>query len=396
MLAIVNGRSIALACASLAQLTVAAPATAQVPAASPIAREIAVPITRTGTGALMMRATIGSQSRDLLFDTGGGVTAISPRLASELGCAPAGRWIGYRMTGDRIEGKVCPDVSITVQGHTVRTDAVVLDISPDGTPLDGMLSLHTFAGMPLTLDLPRERVVLETPGTLASRTRTMQPLRARLATADGGDLAVFVGAEGRNVDLWFLWDSGHRGTTFVAPWAVRELGLDSLSGATDGTLVLGRLGRVAVPVEAKEIVHAGVLSQSVLERATWTVDLANGRMWASRMTPLLMAPAASMAPTPPANEVTGWYDVTLVVGGSPQRAVMNVRREAAQLEGRLRFIGTDRVFELQRVAFNAGRLTFDLPMRQTYPVVITFSVLEGQGTWGDPATRGGAVTAHKR
>jgi hypothetical protein len=154
---------------------------------------------------------------------------------------------------------------------------------------------------------------------------------------------------------------------------------------------------VRTPVTAKRIIHDGVLSAGVLARAEWTIDLAAGHMWVGPVRPLLEPPAVAAAlVSPPSADPTGWYDITLVVGGDRQHAVLRVERAGPGLTGRLRFVGDEKELALRDVRAHDTTLEFQLPMRQVYPVRLTFRALTGTGTWGDPATRGGAVEGTKR
>jgi hypothetical protein len=353
-----------------------------------------------------VRVTVAGETYDFLFDTGGGVTAISPAIAAKLGCAAQGRSRGHRMSGEYLEAPACRGVALSVGGHATVVEAAVMELKPYGDapvpPVHGMISLHTFAGRALTLDLAHARVTLETPASLEGRVRRMTPLRSRIATGlNGGDLTAYVAVPADGGELWMLWDSGNHATTFVAPFAAPLLGLaDTVPDRTRGvaSLVLAPGLTVRAPVQARRIVRDGVLAASVLARAAWTVDLADGRMWVGPVAPLLERPAAATAAVaPPRMDPTGWYDLTLVVGADRQEAVLRVERApGAGLAARLRFLGEDREFALRDVRARGDSLAFELPMRQAYPVRLAFRDLAGSGTWGDPATRGGIVEVVKR
>ena len=281
-------------------------------------------------------------------------------------------------------------------------EASVLDLmsvlGPGAPQVDGMISLRTFAGATLTLDLPGGRVTVETSESRRTRVAGMTPLEVRLATGlEGGALTAYVGVPVGPAVYWFGWDSGHQGTTFVAPWVAAALAMDSATASADRQLRLAPGHDVLVPVQRKEIIHDGMLSAGMIARAVWTIDLAAGRMWIGPVAPLLELPAASAPATPatPARSVEGWYEVTLVVGRDRQRSVMRVERTAAGLAARLRFIGSDTEFQLRDVTTKGGSLTFALPMRQLYPVRLEFEGLRATGTWGDPAAQGGAAEAVK-
>lgn len=374
----------------------APPAAAEVGSTAATARPHEIPLRTYAHGPLReVSVVIGADTLNFLFDTGGGVTVISPAIAERIGCAPLGRSHGYRMTGESIETPVCADVPLQVAGVDVRGEVSVLDmmkiLGPKAPHVDGMISLRTFAGRALTLDLASNRLVLETTASLARRFAAMTEVPMRLATGlAGGELDVFVGVPAGDARLWLLWDSGNQGPTFLGANAAKLLGVEPGPGR-EHTIRIGSR-EVLAPVLVKEIIHDGVLNARLVERAVWTLDLGTSRMWVSDVAPLLALPATTAAakPVPPAQDPEGWYELTLHVNGAPQRTLLHLTRSRALL----RFHGEERVFTLGDVVTDRNRVSFTLPLARTYPVRIDFDGVAGTGTWGD-ATRGGAVEAVK-
>src|SRR5512147_429337 len=64
-----------------------------------------------------VRGVVAGRTVDLLFDSGGGWTFLSPELARHAGCEPAGRAVGLRMTGERIEAPLCASVPVQLGGY---------------------------------------------------------------------------------------------------------------------------------------------------------------------------------------------------------------------------------------------------------------------------------------
>src|ERR1700742_2979365 len=58
------------------------------------------------------KAKIKGREQLLVIDTGGGLTAVSPEAAAEIGCEPWGQLTGFRMRGDRLDLKRCENVEI--------------------------------------------------------------------------------------------------------------------------------------------------------------------------------------------------------------------------------------------------------------------------------------------
>ena len=131
-----------------------------------------------------LRATVGGQSRRYLFDTGGGLSFVSPATAGAAGCTPWARITGFNMFGKRIDAPRCDAVTFDAGGVRLESPVVgVVDmgaLSSTDADLDGIVGLNVFADRAVTLDLAAGRIVLESPASLAERTRGMTPLPIRV------------------------------------------------------------------------------------------------------------------------------------------------------------------------------------------------------------------------
>lgn len=367
---------------------------------------VAIPFTR-GPGHLRtIRVSVGADSADYLFDTGGGVTVISPQDSARLGCTPGGRGFGVRLTGEALSGRTCANVTLGVGPFSVTTDAGVMDLArllgPGAPAVRGLVSLNAFEGRALTLDLARERMVVETPTSLAARVRHMTPLPMRLATGEhGGQLTVYVGLRARNgAMLWFEWDSENNASTLVSPEALALLGGDSTSRMTDLPVALAPGLEVMIPMMTKgNMIHDGVLSAGFIERAVWTVDLAHGRLWVGPIAPITVltdAGGGGVVPTPPSRDPVGVYRTTTHVGSRANTGVMEIRRENGKLVAGARDVGEDDVHSLYDVVMQGDTLRYDIHIPGPVPVQLVFDGLSGKGTWGDGGVkRGGASEAVK-
>lgn len=61
-----------------------------------------------------VKAIVGGKERTFLFDTGEGITMISPPGAADLGCEPWGNIVGFRMLGERFDAPRCDDVKLEI------------------------------------------------------------------------------------------------------------------------------------------------------------------------------------------------------------------------------------------------------------------------------------------
>ena len=359
-----------------------------------------------GAGHLRtIRVRVGRDTADYLFDTGGGVTVISPRDSAQLGCTIGGKGFGVRLTGEVLTGRTCANVSLGIGPFTVTDDPGVMDLAkllgPRAPAVRGQISLKSFAGRSITLDLAHDQLIVETPASLAARVRGMTPVPVRLATGEnGGQLSAYVGVRAPNgAMLWMEWDSENNASTLIAPYALAMLGGDTTQRASDVRLALGEGNTVTVPVLLKkDMIHDGVLSAGFLERAVWTLDLEHGRMWVGPVAPLLELPHDTIAAiAPPTKDPVGIYESVVMVGGHPQRAVVEITRVNGALVGRSRPIGEDQPIALSDIAMTGNELSYRVMIPNPVPLHLTFDGLKGSGTWGDGGVqRGGAATSIKR
>lgn len=364
-----------------------------------------IPLSR-GPGHLRtIRVRVGRDTVDYLFDTGGGVTVISPQDSAQLGCLVGGKGFGVRLTGEVLTGRKCANVSLVIGPFTVTDDPGVMDLAkllgPRAPAVRGLVSLKSFAGRQVTFDLAHDRLIVETPASLATRVRGMTPVAVRLATGeDGGQLTAYVGVRAPNgARLWMEWDSENNASTLIAPYALAMLGGDSTRRASDVRLPLAEGLDVTVPVLLKkDMIHDGVLSAGFLERAVWTLDLEHGRMWVGPVKPLLELPRDTVASVVlPTTDPVGLYESVVMVGGHPQPAVIEITRVNGALVGRSRPLGEDETIALSDIVMTGNELLYKVMIPNPVPVHLIFDGLKGSGTWGDGGVqRGGAATSIKR
>jgi hypothetical protein len=267
-------------------VTLAGYACSAAPPAAPLAELPLVPY----VGRLVtVDVVVQGDTLPFLLDTGGGETLITPWLAEELGCTPAGRAVGFRMTGDRVEFALCPDVTLSFAGYEVtHPDIAVLDLAsllpPDWPDLAGLISLQSFADRPITLELAKRRLILESAESLAERVSGMTPVDLRTATGtDGRSLTVLFRMESP-APGWYLFDSANLDVVRVGT----DLGATAVSppqegeGATEGPVQFAGLPPVNTRWALADIIYDGVLSEEFIREWTVTLDLSHGRAWVTR------------------------------------------------------------------------------------------------------------------
>lgn len=141
-------------------------------------RRVEIPLRRIpGTHFFSLPATVGGvHSSSLIFDTGIGLSFVSCSLAERMHCAPTGgSFAGRRMSGQEVSMPLVSLESLAV-GPVVRKKAVVgsFDIFGAGTKVpdgfagvEGFLSPAFFDGIPFTLELARDRILVESSESLS-------------------------------------------------------------------------------------------------------------------------------------------------------------------------------------------------------------------------------------
>lgn len=349
-----------------------------------------------------IRVRIGADTADFILDTGGGTTLVDSALAAKMGCHRIPPAVGFRMTGERVGGPRCAHFALGLGPLELHDDVGTLDVARlvgDSTHrIRGILALSAFAGRTLTLDLPHDRLVVETERSAALRTAAMRPVPMRLATGqDGASLCVFVALSVRGAadPLWLEWDSGHGATTFLSPGALAFVGADSTARATELRATFDGRDTLLLPVQRKNVIYDGVLSAAAIERATWTVDLARGRMWIGTFEPFPAVPTVAADVRPPAADPAGIYEFTVTVGTRDEPGVVVIRREGTTLTGQLRATGEDDVVPLTGIAMRGDTLRFTIQLRRPMETQLVFTGTRGVGTWTGPE-HSGPASAEKR
>jgi hypothetical protein len=233
-----------------------------------------------------IRLRVADHQGLFLFDTGEGVSTISPRFAAAIGCTPWGQVTGYRMSGERLDFPRCDNVRFEEQGqHFTAPIAGVFDIMtllPKDVPvLDGAVGLDIFAGRVITIEPRANRLTIETVRSLATRIRTAKEIRVRLVRdSEGVALAVDGGVETRRGTAWMELDTGNGGSLVIANHVAPLFGLalDQKSETPVSFMLSGGIP-VSGNVRTRDLIMDGNISNQFLGKWNLTLDLVNGRAW---------------------------------------------------------------------------------------------------------------------
>jgi hypothetical protein len=233
--------------------------------------------------------SVGSTTYRFIFDTGGGETMITPELASAIGCAPYGRAVGFRMSGEQVSWQYCDDVLLQLGDITIAPDRVgvfnLRSILPAALPpADGVMSLRSFRHRPVTIDYARGEITVETGASLKSRVAGMRPLTIRIASGPtGAETAVYIAGRIGGQRVWLALDSGNMASPLlVAPNVARVA--NCLSAQCEMLVHFDGLDPVRLSARTSDIVYDGVVGAAFMKEWILTLDIGSSRAWAARAT----------------------------------------------------------------------------------------------------------------
>lgn len=233
--------------------------------------------------------TVEGQSYSFLFDTGGGETFISPEIAKRLHKTIYGNCTSYRIHGEMVTYPKIDSISINIGSTTLfhATAGVwdLMSILPKELPkLDGVLSLKSFQGSIITLDLSRNRVILETPASYQKLTKKMTLLQSRFANGlSGNELNIFLNIPRGNHSYWFLFDSGNLDELLLSDYTAYEWGLqpDTVRQRKELNTLNIQLGRKVAESKAvsERIIYDGALNYALLSQSIFVINFPERQVW---------------------------------------------------------------------------------------------------------------------
>jgi hypothetical protein len=240
-----------------------------------------------GTYMMTLRAKVRGHEGSFVFDTGGGVTYISPAFAQTIGCKPWGQLSGFVLTGQRLDMQRCDDLIFDIEGRNFSAPiAGVFDLMkfmpPNLPKVDGSIGLDLFAGRAVTLSLADSTLTVESPASLRQRTRKGKEISIRLVRElEGIALAVVVGVVTPQGTAWMELDSGNGGANVVAKHIAPLLNLKTdVKQPQPAKFVL--VGGVAVAGDARvndTLIMDGNIGTRFMIDWDVTFDLGKGRAW---------------------------------------------------------------------------------------------------------------------
>lgn len=265
--------ALALVCLSTSVMARAAP-------------RIVIPLESYLSTQTAVRLSVAGHEGLFLFDTGEGVSTITPHFAAAIGCDPWGQVTGYRMSGERLDFPRCDNVRFDAQEQRFPAPIAgvfdIMSLLPKDVPvLQGAVGLDIFAGRVITIEPRANRLIIETARSLAMRIRTAKEIRARLVRdAEGVALAVDGGVETRRGLAWMELDTGNGGALVIANHVAPLLGLkaDQKDKVPLSFMLSGGIS-VSGDARSRDLIMDGNISNQFLRQWNLTLDLMNGRAW---------------------------------------------------------------------------------------------------------------------
>jgi hypothetical protein len=228
---------------------------------------------------------IGDWTGKVLFDTGGGLSLVTPAVADSIGCTPVGRLTGFRYDGESIHAPGCGVMVLASGSWSDSTELAVFDLMAllgDAPPLDGLVGLPVFEGRLLTIDLPQNRLLIEDPRPDGPGSNA-RPLQVRASRQAGGaGLDVFVAVRTPRGPIWLELDSGNIGPVLLAPHAAAMLGIAAETETPSPVrLDVVGLGEVELEAVVRDGIYDGLLNAAFFRQYVITLDLDGIRAWAT-------------------------------------------------------------------------------------------------------------------
>lgn len=250
------------------------------------APEAVIRIKAIGGAGNTIEAVVNGKRGVFLFDTGEGVTTVTPEFAKAIGCRPWGQVTGFRMSGERLDLPRCDKLAMQVGGKPFEAPiAVVFDLTrllPDSeVPLAGAIGLDIFADRRVTIEPKANRIVVESPASFARRIRGLVALPARLVRdAEGVSLAIDVGVPTPAGLAWMELDTGNGGTLVIGKHVAALLGLDpDKKEAQPARFRLTPDIVVTGDARVRDLIMDGNIGQRFWSAWNLTLDLQKGRVW---------------------------------------------------------------------------------------------------------------------
>jgi hypothetical protein len=238
-------------------------------------------------GLLKIYASVNGHEGTFLFDSGSGLSNITPEFANAIKCHPWGQITGFRMTGQRLDMRRCDDVSFTLAGRRFPARTVgVFDLSSllpsDVGHIDGTIALDIFENEAFTLSYGDHSIKLLDTEALKRSTRDLRSIPVRVVRdVEGLALTVNLPVITPSGKAWFEMDTGNTSSFIVVGKALTSQFVWRPAENNTSTIEVNLEGGTAFSgkAEALDLILDGNLGTSFLVSHDVTVDPARQLAW---------------------------------------------------------------------------------------------------------------------
>lgn len=234
-----------------------------------------------------IQAKLNGAAGTFLFDSGMGLSMITPATAAQMGCKPWGQTTGFRATGERVDMQKCNAAHLDIAGVALSMPTLavfdLMKLMPAGmAPLSGAIGLDAFAGRQITIQSHAQRLVLETPDSLATRIRRAHAIPLRVVRdAQGAALTVDVGMPTHAGMVWMELDTGNRsGAHMIGKHVAALLGLKpDMPGPQTIDVDVAPGIRLKGDAVVSNLIMDGDIGSQFLDQWDLTLDLKAEKGW---------------------------------------------------------------------------------------------------------------------
>ena len=235
-----------------------------------------------------VKVEIEGKTYNFLFDTGGGITIVSPKIIEDINKSSYGNSVGFRMSGEKVESKLCDSIDIKIGGLSFHHPYVgvfdIMSLLPkEFEQIDGLISLKTFENSKITLNLNENKLTIESERSFREKVKNMNLVKSRFANGpNGSELNIFIGFEVNHHLWWFLFDSGNIAQTKISALVAQEWGIiDRENEITEiGKQKFKIAGdSIVTPTMIDNIIYDGALSFDFIQQAEFTISFEDKKVW---------------------------------------------------------------------------------------------------------------------
>ncbi len=236
---------------------------------------------------------IDGKNYKFLFDTGAGLTFISDELASSMKMKIEGVTTQFSKEGKRQEFKKGESLMLKI-GKTFLLQKQVAIMNPiinsnTGLPkMDGIVSLKTFEGQIISIDLENNFLLIETNKSFSDKSKLMLPIASTFSDGiNGNELNVFLNVSAKGKALSMKFETGNNDRVLLSKQSAKLLNLatDSILSTTD-IVKTGDVGFVIHSAVAenlttitKDLIYDGIFNYAFIAGYNFTLDLSKQKVF---------------------------------------------------------------------------------------------------------------------